>query len=262
MSEEIKKPDLDEEEPSRNTASFFGHLAELRKRLFWIIGFLLLGFLVCYMFHRQLFHLVALPLLRVAPKEYKKIFAFHTLSEPFFSYLRLSFYAGIFVAAPFVLHQVWLFISPALYREEKKYAIPFILFTTLLFLAGGYFGYEVRLKYMISFFLKEAQGLVPVLTMDKYIGLTTVIVLGMGLVFETPIIILFLALMGLVDHKFLLRKFRYAVLIIFIIAAVITPSGDPVTQTVFALPMLVLYLLGVLVAWFVTRKRTREDEAE
>jgi len=167
---------------------------------------------------------------------------------------------GIFVASPFVLHQVWLFISPALYKEEKKYAVPFILFSTLLFLAGGYFGYTIGLKYMISFFLQEAKGLVPVLTMDKYISLTTTVILGMGLVFETPILILFLALMGLVDHVFLLKKFKYAIVIIFIIAAVITPSGDPVTQTVFALPMLILYLLGVLVAYVFGRDRNESDE--
>ena len=217
-------------------ASFFEHLAELRKRLFWTIGFLIVGFGACYSFHKELFHLVALPLLKLAPDQYEQVFAFHTLSEPFFTYLRLSFYAGIFVASPFILHQVWLFISPALYQKEKRYAIPFIFFTTILFLAGGYFGYTIGLKYMITFFLNEAEGLIPVLTMDKYVGLTTSIVLGMGLVFETPIVILFLALMGIVDHKMLLAKFKYAILIVFIVAAVITPSGDPVTQTVFAVP--------------------------
>jgi len=240
-------------------ASFFENLAELRKRLLWIIAFLVLGFATCYTFHKQLFHLVALPLLNVAPEQYKQVFAFHTLSEPFFTYLRLSFYAGIFAASPLVLHQVWLFISPALYTREKRYAIPFILFTTLLFLAGGYFGYTVGLKYMIQFFLSEAEGLIPVLTMDKYVALTTKIILGMGLVFETPIVILFLALMGVVDHKMLLRKFKHAILIVFIVAAVITPSGDPVTQTVFAVPMLLLYLLGVLVAWLFGNREPEED---
>ncbi len=243
--------------------SFFSHLADLRKRLIYSLLFLFLGFVACYGFHKQLFHILALPLLQIAPKQYSNVFAFHTLSEPFFTYLRLSFYVGIFVASPFVLHQFWLFISPALYKEEKKYAVPFIFFSTMLFLAGGYFGYAIGLKYMISFFLQEAQGLVPVLTMDKYISLTTTVILGMGLVFETPIIILFLALMGLVDHIILLKKFKYAIVIVFIIAAVITPSGDPVTQTVFALPMLILYLLGVLVAYMFGRERKKEtDEGE
>jgi len=249
-------------EEGRSTLSFFEHLAELRKRLFWIIAYLIIGFAVCYTFHKELFHLMALPLLKLAPDQYENVFAFHNLSEPFFTYLRLAFYAGIFAASPFILHQVWLFISPALYREEKRYAVPFIFFTTLLFLAGGWFGYEIGLKYMISFFLQEAEGLVPVLTMDNYMGLTTKIILGMGLVFETPVVILFLALMGLVDHRMLLRKFKYAILIVFIIAAVITPSGDPVTQTVFAVPMLLLYLLGVLVAWLFTRNRGGDEEDE
>ena len=241
--------------------SFFEHLAELRRRLFWIIGFLIAGFGACYTFHKELFLLVARPLLQLAPEQYDQVFAFHTLSEPFFTYLRLSFYAGIFVASPFVLHQVWLFISPALYQKEKRYAVPFIFFTTVLFLAGGYFGYTVGLKYMIQFFLNEAEGLVPVLTMDKYVALTTKIILGMGIVFETPVVILFLSLMGIVDHGMLLRKFKYAILIVFIVAAVITPSGDPVTQTIFAVPMLLLYLLGVLVAWIFSRRNPEEAES-
>ncbi len=238
------------------TQSFFEHLAELRKRLLWILAYFVLGFAVAYIFHKKIFYVVALPLLELAPKQYENVFAFHHLSEPFFTYLRLSFYAGIFLASPFILHQVWLFISPALYKEEKRYAIPFVFFATLLFLAGGAFGYFVGLKYMISFFLSEAEGLVPVLTMEGYFSLAIVVILGMGLVFETPILILFLSLMGVVDYKFLISKFKYAIFITFLIAAIITPSGDPVTQTVFAVPMLLLYILGILVAYlFGSRKK-------
>ncbi len=239
---------------NRELQSFWEHLAELRTRLLWSIGYLIIGFCVAYFFHKEIFKIVSLPLLHLAPKQYKNVFAFHHLSEPFFTYLRLSFYAGIFLASPFILHQVWLFISPALYKEEKRLAIPFIFFATLLFLAGGAFGYFVGLKYMISFFLSEAEGLVPVLTMEGYFSLAIMVILGMGLVFETPVLILFLSLMGVVDYKFLLAKFKYAVLIVFIIAAVITPSGDPVTQTVFALPMLLLYLIGVMVAYMFGKK--------
>ncbi len=247
MTEELKKREPEVEEVRKQ--SFFEHLAELRSRLLWSIGFLILGFCVAYAFHMQIFHLIALPLLESAPKQYKNIFAFHHLSEPFFTYLRLSFYAGIFIASPFILHQVWLFISPALYKEEKRYAIPFIFFATLLFLAGGAFGYFVGLKYMISFFLSEAKGLVPVLTMEGYFSLANMVIIGMGVVFETPILIFFLAIMGIVDYKFLISKFKYAIFIIFLIAAIITPSGDPITQTVFALPMLLLYIIGILVAY-------------
>ncbi len=234
--------------------SFFEHLAELRTRLLYSIGYLVLGFVVAYFFHKEIFHIVALPLLELAPKQYKNIFAFHHLSEPFFTYLRLSFYAGIFLASPFILHQVWLFISPALYKEEKRYAIPFVFFATLLFLAGGAFGYFIGLKYMISFFLSEAEGLVPVLTMEGYFSLAIMVIIGMGLVFETPILILFLSLMGLVDYKFLISKFKYAIFITFLIAAIITPSGDPVTQTVFAVPMLLLYLIGIFVSYIFGNK--------
>ncbi len=240
---------MNESRDERPVQSFFEHLFELRKRLVYSIGYLIAGFVVAYIFHKKIFHLVALPLLQLAPKQYKSIFAFHHLSEPFFTYLRLSFYAGIFMASPFILHQLWLFISPALYKEEKRYAIPFIFFSTMLFLAGGAFGYFIGLKYMISFFLSEAKGLVPVLTMEGYFSLATTVIVGMGIVFETPILILFLSLMGLVDYKFLISKFKYAIFIVFLIAAIVTPSGDPITQTVFAVPMLLLYILGILVAY-------------
>ncbi len=260
MSEQVKKKEPKVIEVRKQ--SFFEHLAELRSRLLWSIGFLILGFIVAYAFHKQIFHLVALPLLELAPKQYKSIFAFHHLSEPFFTYLRLSFYAGIFIASPFILHQLWLFISPALYKDEKKYAIPFIFFATLLFLAGGAFGYFVGLKYMISFFLSEAKGLVPVLTMEGYFSLATTVIVGMGLVFETPILIFFLSILGIVNYKFLISKFKYAIFFVFLIAAIITPSGDPITQTVFAVPMLLLYILGILVAYLFGPKKQKEQDVE
>jgi len=238
--------------------TFLEHLGELRTRLLWSIGYLVLGFCVAYIFHKQIFHIVSLPLLELAPKQYKNVFAFHHLSEPFFTYLRLSFYAGLFFASPFILHQLWLFISPALYKDEKKYAVPFIFFATILFLAGGAFGYFVGLKYMISFFLSEAEGLVPVLTMEGYFSLAITVIVGMGIVFETPILIFFLSILGIVDYKFLLSKFKYVIFIIFLIAAIITPSGDPITQTVFAVPMLLLYILGIFVAYLFGKKNNEK----
>ncbi len=233
---------------------FWEHLGEFRKRILWIFAYLIIGFIVAYTFHREIFHILALPLLKLAPKQYKNVFAFHELSEPFFTYLKISFYAGIFIVSPFILHQIWLFISPALYKSEKRLVVPFIFFTTLLFISGGLFGYFVGLKYMLSFFMSEAQGLIPVLTMKGYFSLCITVILGMGLVFELPILILFLTLLGIVDHKFLLSKLKWAIFLVFLIAAIITPSGDPVTQTVFALPMLFLYLLGILLS-FLAKKR-------
>ncbi len=233
---------------------FWEHLGEFRKRLLWIFFYLIAGFVVAYSFHREIFHILSLPVLKSAPKQYKNIFAFHELSEPFFTYLKISFYSGIFIASPLILHQIWLFISPALYKNEKKMVVPFIFFTTILFISGGLFGYFIGLKYMISFFMTEAEGLVPVLTMKGYFSLAITVILGMGLVFELPILILFLTILGLIDHKFLISKLKWAIFLIFLIAAIITPSGDPVTQTIFALPMLMLYLLGIFLS-FMAKKR-------
>lgn len=234
---------------------FMEHLDELRKRLIYSIIILFISFITCYVFHKELFQILAYPLISIDPEKYKSIFAFHKLTEPFFTYLRLSFYVGIFTASPFLIHQLWLFIAPALYKEEKRYAFPFIFFSSILFLAGGYFGYDIALRYMLSFFLNEASGLVPVLTMDNYISLSTKVILGMGIVFQLPILIFFLSIMGIVDHKFLLKNFKYAFLFIFIIAAVITPSGDPVTQTIFAAPMVVLYILGIGIAYIFGKEK-------
>jgi len=234
---------------------FMEHLDELRKRLIYCIVILFISFIVCYVFHKDLFQILAYPLISIDPEKYKSIFAFHKLTEPFFTYLRLSFYVGIFTASPFLIHQLWLFIAPALYKEEKRYAFPFIFFSSLLFLCGGYFGYMIALKYMLSFFLSEASGLIPVLTMDNYISLSTKVILGMGVVFELPILIFFLSIMGIVDHKFLLKNFKYAFLIIFIVAAVITPSGDPITQTIFAAPMVVLYIVGIAIAYMFGKEK-------
>ncbi len=234
--------------------SYWEHLQEFRNRVLWILFYLVLGFIVAYFFHKEIFQLLALPLLKCAPRQYKNVFAFHELSEPFFTYLKISFYSGIFIASPFILHQIWLFISPALYKSEKRFVIPFIFFSTTLFLLGGLFGYFVGLKYMISFFMQEAEGLVPVITMKGYFSLAITVILGMGIVFELPILILFLTLFRIIDYKFLLSKLKWAIFIIFLIAAIITPSGDPVTQTVFALPMVILYLIGVVVSYFVKKR--------
>jgi sec-independent protein translocase protein TatC len=149
-------------------------------------------------------------------------------------------------------------LRPGLYRRERRLALPFIVFTTLFFVAGGYFGYRVAFPMVVKFLLGVGEGFRPVITVQTYFSMMSKILLGLGLVFEMPMLIFFLARLGIVTAGQLLRWFRWAVLAIFVIAAIITPTPDIATQTVFAVPMIALYLLGVFVAWVFGR--SRDDE--
>ena len=181
------------------------------------------------------------------------------LPGPFLLYIKVALLAAIFVASPVVLLQLWLFIRPALYRRERRLAIPFMVFTTLFFVAGGYFGYRVAFPMVVRFLLKMGEGFRQVVTIQTYFSMMSKILLGMGAVFELPMLMFFFARIGLVTARQLLRWFRWAVLAIFVVAAVITPTPDVATQTVFAVPMILLYLLGVLVAAVFGRPREEEE---
>ncbi|MFI5166865.1 MAG: twin-arginine translocase subunit TatC [Thermoanaerobaculales bacterium] len=233
------------------------HLEELRRRIAWSIGAVFVGFLLCWGFADKLFALIARPITRFLPSGDK--LAFTGLVDPFMLYMKVALLAGIFVASPVVLYQLWLFVAPALYRRERKVVLPFLLVTTAFFLAGGYFGWAIAFPMVCQFLLSVGKDFRQVITVNEYFAMASKVILGLGLVFEMPALILILARLGVVTYKFLLKYFRYAVLIIFIIAAVITPTPDIPTQCVFALPMIGLYLIGVLVAWIFGKKPAPES---
>jgi sec-independent protein translocase protein TatC len=239
--------------------SFLDHLDELRRRLFISIIAIAILFGVCWFFSKHIYNFLAQPIYQFLPEDDKRL-AFISLSEPFFLYLKVSFLAAIFFASPIILTQLWMFIAPGLYRKEKKYALPFIIFTTLFFVAGGLFGYYIAFPMVVRFFLRMGAEFRQVVTIRSYLSLLTNILLGLGLVFETPLIIFFLSRLGLVTTKFLIKNFKYAILIIFIIAAVITPTPDVVTQATFALPMIALYALGILISLIFGKPREDEDK--
>jgi sec-independent protein translocase protein TatC len=211
-------------------------------------------FLACWYLSPTIFRWLAQPVLQFLPEGDKKL-AFTALADPFMLYIKVALLAGIFLASPWLLLQVWLFLRPGLYRKERRLAAPFIIFTTLFFVAGGYFGYSVAFPQVVRFLLGVGEGFRPVITVQSYFSLLSKILLGLGLVFELPVLIFFLARLGLVTARQLLRWFRWAVLAIFAIAAIITPTPDVATQTVFAVPMIVLYLFGVLIAWIFGKPR-------
>lgn len=238
--------------------SFLDHLDEFRRRLFISIIAIAVLFGVCWFFSKHIYNFLAQPIYQFLPEDDPRL-AFISLSEPFFLYLKVSFLAAIFFASPIILTQLWMFISPGLYRKERKYALPFILFTTLFFVAGGLFGYYIAFPMVVRFFLRMGAEFRQVVTIRSYLSLLTNILLGLGLVFETPLLIFFLSRLGLVTTRFLIKNFKYAILVIFIIAAVITPTPDVVTQATFALPMIVLYALGILISIIFGKPREDKD---
>ena len=238
--------------------SLMEHLEELRKRLLHSAYFLLGGFALAYIFHERLYGIVQAPLDKLGIP-----LNFTHPTDGLNLYLKTAFVGGAILASPFILYQLWLFISPGMYANEKKYVFPFMGATIALFMAGAYFGYLIipgAIKFLVLDFGKKFH---PILTIDDYTGFFMSIILGLGICFELPILIFFLALFGIVDAKFLLKHFRYAVLAIFIVAAIICPMQDPFNMTLFASPMLVLYFLGVAVAYYVhpVRRKARENAA-
>src|SRR3972149_6565645 len=240
-----------------NRMTLLEHLEELRRRLGWSIAAIFVGFLLCWYWAPPIFAWLSVPITQFLPAGEK--LAFTGLVDPFMLYMKVALLAGIFLASPVVLYQFWLFVSPALYRHERRIVVPFIVFTTVFFLGGGYFGYKVAFPMVVHFLLQVGQGFRQVVTINEYFSMASKVILGLGLVFELPVLILLLSRLGIVTHRFLLKYFRYAVLVIFLIAAVITPTPDIPTQCVFALPMIALYLLGVLVAWVFGKKRPVEE---
>ena len=236
--------------------SLMEHLGELRKRLIHSAAYLLVGFVVAYIFHEHLYGYVQKPLsdLHIALN-------FTHPTDGLNLYLKVAFLGGAILASPFILYQVWLFISPGMYANEKRYVVPFMGATIGLFFVGAWFGYRWvlpgALKVLILDFGKNFH---PIITIEDYTGFFLAIILGLGITFELPILIFFLALFGIVDAKFLVKHFRYAILIIFLIAAIICPMPDPSSMCLFAAPMLVLYVVGVGVAFLVhpARRKARE----
>jgi len=232
--------------------TFLDHLEELRKRLLFSIIAVAVGFMLCWAFAEPIFGLLQKPLTDFLPPGDK--LAYTRLTAPFFLYMKVAFFSGLFVASPFVLFQLWLFISPGLYRRERHLAAPFIIFGTLFFVMGGYFGYRYLLPATCSFFVETGKQFKQMVTVDDYFSFSSTIILATGLVFETPILIFFLARLGIVTPAFLLQKFKYAVVLAFVIAAVVTPTPDMVTQAALAIPMILLYLIGVAVAFLFGKK--------
>jgi len=230
------------------------HLIELRKRLKWALIWLLIGFGATYYWSQQIFHFMMRPIFDALP-EGEKALHFASSVEPFFIYLKVGLYAGLFVASPFIFWQIWMFVAPGLYRRERRKVAPFVIAATLFFISGAVFSYLVVLPPAFQFLISTAgPDIKPVLMMDEQLGLVMMMLLAFGIIFELPMILTLLSMMGIVDHKFLSKYRRHAIVVNVIIAAFVTPTGDPFNLALMALPMMVCYELGILGAWIFRKK--------
>jgi sec-independent protein translocase protein TatC len=236
--------------------SLLEHLEEFRQRIFRSIIAVGVVFVFCWFFVQQIADFLARPIYKALPEGSRLTFL--GVTDPFIIYVKVAALMALFLASPFVLYQVWRFVAPGLYKKERRRAVPFIFFGSLFFIGGGAFAYYVAFPFAVDFLIGMGAAFQPMITVERYFRFLLYVIL-----FELPIIIFLLAQMGVVTPGFLIRKFRWAVLLIFIAAAFVTPTPDVVNLLMFALPTIVLYLLGVAAAALVLRsKKKQESEAE
>lgn len=245
------------EESGEGRMTFLEHLDELRKRITHSVAALLVGFLLALVFVGKVVDFVYLRLTKDVPGG-KLIFT--EPGEAFFLQIKIAGLVGVLMASPYIMWQVWLFIAPGLYAKEKRLAIPFVISSSGLFIAGAAFSHYVLFPAAWAFFASFSNSYIEFLPrIEPVFGLYVKLMLGMGLVFQMPVLMFVLARLGIVTAKFLAKNIKYAILLIFIVAAVITPDGNPVNQVLVAAPMLVLYLVGIVVAWLFGKKKAQEE---
>jgi sec-independent protein translocase protein TatC len=252
-------PDEDDDNSAAGKMSFLEHLDELRKRI--VNSAIAIGVCIVlgFAFINRIVDFILAPTRGALPAGVKMIYT--EPGEAFSLYIQISLIMGVVLAAPFIMYQVWMFIAPGLYSNEKRLAIPFVLFTTIGFVLGAAFNHYIAFPFMMAFFASfNTPDLAFMPKLDDVFGLYTKMLLGMGIVFQMPAVVFFLAKMKMITARFLIKNFWYAFLIIFIVAAVITPTGDMMTQTIFAAPMVGLYCLSILIAWVVGPKRVRASK--
>ena len=245
------------EEPA-GAMTFFEHLSELRKRIINSLIAVLIGALIGWILAPHFVKWIVKPMTDALTKAGLEPKLVYSHPAGFLNLLiTLSIYLGIVIASPWILYQIWLFVAPALYKHERSAITGFLFSTVFLFLAGIAFGYFVSLPYVLRFLISFQGPVVPLINVDEYFDLILMVLLGLGLVFELPVLIFFLSLFGIVTPKFLMKNFRYAILVIAILAAILTPTPDATTMLVFMAVLVGLYFVGVAVSWVVVRRRER-----
>jgi len=238
---------------------FTSHLEELRSRLIKCFIAVGVGFVAAYGFKEKIFQILVRPLVLVMEEGDKLIFT--GLPEAFFTYLKVAFLTGIIVGSPILIYQFWMFVAPGLYRGERRLMIPIVLISSICFIGGALFGYFVVFPWGFKFFLGFATETIrPLPSMKEYFGFSAKLLLAFGLVFELPLVLTFLARLGIVSVEFLRKNRKYALLLFFAGAAILTPP-DVVTQVMMALPLMILYEISIIGAKIFGKKKTVEKEA-
>jgi sec-independent protein translocase protein TatC len=239
--------------------SLLEHLEELRARLVRCILAAAVGFAVCFAFAERILEILLHPLKQVLPPKSELITT--GLTEGFFISMKAAFVAGLFLVSPIIFHQIWRFISPGLYENERRMAIPVAFFTALCFVSGACFGYFVVFPFGFTFLANYAADVVTLMPkLSEYYSFSLGLLFAFGIIFEMPVFIFFLAAFGIVDHVWLRQKRRWAIVVFFIVAAILTPTPDAVNQILMAAPMVVLYEVSIWVAYFFGRKKRQPEE--
>jgi len=237
------------------------HLVELRIRITRSLIALVIGFGGCYYYKDWIFDIVTRPLTQALPKNSYLIYT--GLTDAFFTYMKVAFFASLIITSPFILYQIWKFIAPALHSKEKKYLLPFVFFSTLLFVSGVVFGYFIALPPAFEFFVSfNNKYLQAMISFSDYLSLFVTFLLGFGLSFELPVFIFFLTKLGIVNAKMLSKQRRYAILVIFVVAAVLTPSPDALSQVLMAIPLMFLYEVSIFVSKFAEKNKVAPENNE
>ena len=247
---------------TEQSGSFVGHLTELRSRLIKSFLFLLLAFILCYIFSEDIYKFLVKPYSdAVLENNLDRRLIFTALHEAFLTYLKVAFFASFFITSPIILTQIWKFVAPGLYKNEKKALLPYLIATPLLFILGGMLVYYLIMPLAIQFFLSfETQGDVGSIAIqleakvNEYLSLIMRLIFAFGISFQLPVILSLLARIGLIDSVYLKKRRKYVVVIIFTIAAILTPP-DPITQIGLALPLLILYELSILTVKIIENKK-------
>jgi sec-independent protein translocase protein TatC len=258
-------PDEDEgDDEGMVRMSFLEHLEELRKRLLLAIGGVGVAFFLCLFFSDELWKIVVTPataalthlgvnppvLIQISPMDSFRIM-----------WMELPILAAVFLSSPWILYQVWAFIAPGLYKRERRWAVPFVVSSAGLFILGGFFAYFVAFRYGLEFLMGLAigKGVTPAISMTEYYDLFVDVMLGVGIIFEIPVLLFLLTLIRVASPSFLIRHSRYAILVIVILAAVVTPTGDVFNLALFATPMIILFYIGIFASWLLVLHREKRQ---
>lgn len=235
--------------------SFLEHLIELRRRIILSAWGVLVGFALVYHFSEKLYDVLLTPLCQVLRDKCSVVYT--GMTEPFMVYLKVGIIGGIFLALPWIFYQLWMFISPGLRETEKRWVIPFVLVGSFMFGAGAILGYFYIFPFAFEFFLSQAQGpILPMLGMSTYLSFVSGLLFAFGFLFEIPVFIVFLNMIGILPASLLWRTWRYAIAGIFILAAIITPA-DPYTMLMCGVPLSLLYMMALVVCTLLERFRKK-----